>query len=153
MGLSAGGTHAVYFSIYEMCKETFSRHHPNNLVAHAVAGVFATVASDAVFTLMDMVKQRLQLGSGITKITLVDMVKQKNKKESKFYNVVCNLHHVVPCKKINITYLFDHLAMNIMKFLSIHKVNHQLEYKELITDESNEDMIQFMKLITNESTN
>ncbi|XP_050213194.1 uncharacterized protein LOC126664719 [Mercurialis annua] len=60
MGLGAGPAHAVYFSVYELCKQFLS---PNNSVSHAVSGVFATVASDAVFTPMDMVKQRLQLKS------------------------------------------------------------------------------------------
>ncbi|KAF2288485.1 hypothetical protein GH714_007864 [Hevea brasiliensis] len=63
MGLGAGPAHAVYFSVYELCKQFFSRGNPNNSMAHAVSGVFATVASDAVFTPMDMVKQRLQLNS------------------------------------------------------------------------------------------
>ncbi|XP_059659839.1 uncharacterized protein LOC132306469 [Cornus florida] len=63
MGLGAGPAHAVYFSVYEMCKKAFSGGNPNNSAAHAVSGVFATVASDAVFTPMDVVKQRLQLGS------------------------------------------------------------------------------------------
>nr|GMD15749.1 mitoferrin-like [Ipomoea batatas]GMD18812.1 mitoferrin-like [Ipomoea batatas] len=63
MGLGAGPAHAVYFSVYEFCKETFSGGNPNNSAAHAAAGVCATVASDAVFTPMDMVKQRLQLSS------------------------------------------------------------------------------------------
>lgn len=63
MGLGAGPAHAVYFSVYELCKRFFSRGKPNNSAAHAVSGVFATVASDAVFTPMDMVKQRLQLKS------------------------------------------------------------------------------------------
>ncbi|WCJ27986.1 Mitochondrial substrate carrier family protein [Euphorbia peplus] len=61
MGLGAGPSHAVYFSVYEFCKEILSRGVPDNSVAHAVSGVFATVASDAVLTPMDMVKQRLQL--------------------------------------------------------------------------------------------
>lgn len=65
MALGAGPAHAVYFSVYESCKKYFSHGNPNNPVAHAVSGVFATVASDAVFTPMDMVKQRLQLGSGV----------------------------------------------------------------------------------------
>lgn len=63
MGLGAGPAHAVYFSVYEACKKRFSAGNPNNPVAHAASGVFATVASDAVFTPMDMVKQRLQLSS------------------------------------------------------------------------------------------
>lgn len=63
MGLGAGPAHAVYFSVYELCKEFFSRGDPNNSVAHAVSGICATVASDAVITPMDMVKQRLQLKS------------------------------------------------------------------------------------------
>ncbi|PWA65823.1 hypothetical protein CTI12_AA332960 [Artemisia annua] len=66
MGLGAGPAHAVYFSVYEMCKESFTKRVGEFYApaAHAAAGVFATVASDAVFTPMDMVKQRLQLGSG-----------------------------------------------------------------------------------------
>lgn len=36
-------------------------------MVHAVSGVFATVASDAVFTPMDVVKQRLQLSRGLYK--------------------------------------------------------------------------------------
>ncbi|XP_050289377.1 uncharacterized protein LOC126727604 [Quercus robur] len=63
MGLGAGPAHAVYFSVYEICKKYFSGGNPNNSAAHAVSGVCATVASDAVFTPMDMVKQRLQLSN------------------------------------------------------------------------------------------
>ncbi|KAI3667793.1 hypothetical protein L6452_42862 [Arctium lappa] len=81
MGLGAGPAHAVYFSVYEICKEAFSRQHPDNPVAHAAAGVFATVASDAVFTPMDMVKQRLQLGSGSPYKGVFDCVKTVLKEE------------------------------------------------------------------------
>lgn len=63
MGLGAGPAHAVYFSFYEFCKKSLSGGNPNNAAAHAASGVFATVASDAVFTPMDMVKQRLQLAN------------------------------------------------------------------------------------------
>lgn len=63
MGLGAGPAHAVYFSVYETCKKRLSEGNPNNAAAHAASGVCATVASDAVFTPMDMVKQRLQLGN------------------------------------------------------------------------------------------
>ncbi|XP_015897457.3 uncharacterized protein LOC107431089 [Ziziphus jujuba] len=63
MGLGAGPAHAVYFSVYEWFKEVFSGGNSNNSAAHAVSGVFATVASDAVITPLDMVKQRLQLKS------------------------------------------------------------------------------------------
>ncbi|XP_061359939.1 uncharacterized protein LOC133303983 [Gastrolobium bilobum] len=63
MGLGAGPAHAVYFSFYETGKKLFSGGKPNNAAAHAASGVCATVASDAVFTPMDMVKQRLQLSN------------------------------------------------------------------------------------------
>ncbi|XP_028768915.1 mitoferrin-like [Neltuma alba] len=63
MGLGAGPAHAVYFSFYEVCKKYFSHGDPKNSTAHAISGVCATVASDAVFTPMDMVKQRLQLSN------------------------------------------------------------------------------------------
>ncbi|KAL8213910.1 hypothetical protein R6Q57_003359 [Mikania cordata] len=82
MGLGAGPAHAVYFSVYEMCKRKFiSSQNPNNPVAHAAAGVFATVASDAVFTPMDMVKQRLQLGSGSPYKGVFDCVRVVLKEE------------------------------------------------------------------------
>ncbi|CAL9192778.1 unnamed protein product [Musa hybrid cultivar] len=61
MGLGAGPAHAVYFSVYELSKESLSRENPNNPAVHAASGVLATIASDAVFTPMDTVKQRLQL--------------------------------------------------------------------------------------------
>ncbi|XP_057984020.1 uncharacterized protein LOC131168536 [Malania oleifera] len=63
MALGAGPAHAVYFSVYEFCKSALSAGNSSNSAAHAASGVFATVASDAVFTPMDMVKQRLQLRS------------------------------------------------------------------------------------------
>ena len=63
MGLGAGPAHAVYFSVYEICKKSFSGGDLNDSVAHAASGVCATMASDAVFTPMDVVKQRLQLSN------------------------------------------------------------------------------------------
>ncbi|XP_010264543.1 PREDICTED: mitoferrin-like isoform X2 [Nelumbo nucifera] len=75
MALGAAPAHAVYFSIYEVCKEFFSGGNPNNSAAHAVSGVFATIASDAVLTPMDMVKQRLQLRSSPYK-GVMDCVKR-----------------------------------------------------------------------------
>ncbi|KAL8531216.1 hypothetical protein ACS0TY_008008 [Phlomoides rotata] len=63
MALGAGPAHAVYFSAYEFFKKSFSGGNPDNHAAHAASGACATVASDAVLTPMDMVKQRLQLGS------------------------------------------------------------------------------------------
>ncbi|KAF7049329.1 hypothetical protein CFC21_057888 [Triticum aestivum] len=64
MALGAGPAHAVYFSVYEFAKSRLSdRFGPNNPAAHASSGVLATIASDAVFTPMDTVKQRLQLTS------------------------------------------------------------------------------------------
>ncbi|KAH9618840.1 hypothetical protein KSS87_010142 [Heliosperma pusillum] len=65
MGLGAGPAHAVYFSVYELCKKSFSKGNPNNHLAHAASGVCATVMSDGVLTPMDMVKQRLQLSGGV----------------------------------------------------------------------------------------
>jgi len=65
MGLGAGPAHAVYFSVYEFCKKSLSGGNLNNHLAHAMSGVCATVMSDAVLTPMDMVKQRLQLSSGV----------------------------------------------------------------------------------------
>ncbi|KAK9280664.1 hypothetical protein L1049_014361 [Liquidambar formosana] len=80
MALGAGPAHAVYFSVYEVCKKYFSGGNPNNPVAHAVSGVCATVASDAVFTPMDVVKQRLQLSDSPYKGVL-DCVKRVLREE------------------------------------------------------------------------
>lgn len=75
MGLGAGPAHAVYFSVYEVCKKSLSGGNPKNSTAHALSGVFATVASDAVITPMDVVKQRLQLKSSPYK-GVMDCVKK-----------------------------------------------------------------------------
>ena len=65
MGLGAGPAHAVYFAVYEAAKKEFTRDSSGNdgmaALGHAAAGAVATVASDAVLTPMDVVKQRLQL--------------------------------------------------------------------------------------------
>ncbi|KAJ8769786.1 hypothetical protein K2173_007646 [Erythroxylum novogranatense] len=81
MGLGAGPAHAVYFTVYESCKKYFSADDPKNSLAHAVSGVFATVASDAVFTPMDMVKQRLQLGNNRAYRGVWDCVKRVFRQE------------------------------------------------------------------------
>merc|ERR1711907_211986 len=56
--------HAVYFSMYEAIKEFAGAnkpgHHP---FAAALAGGSATVAHDAILTPMDVIKQRMQLGT------------------------------------------------------------------------------------------
>ncbi|KAK2643207.1 hypothetical protein Ddye_024970 [Dipteronia dyeriana] len=81
MGLGAGPAHAVYFSVYEASKKFLSGGNPNNSAAHAVSGVFATVSSDAVFTPMDMVKQRLQLGNNSTYTGVRDCIKKVLREE------------------------------------------------------------------------
>ncbi|KAL6986323.1 hypothetical protein U1Q18_019690 [Sarracenia purpurea var. burkii] len=62
MGLGAGPAHAVYFSVYELCKQNLGGNRPgHHPLVHAASGIIATTASDAVLTPMDVVKQRLQL--------------------------------------------------------------------------------------------
>eukprot|EP00897_Mesotaenium_endlicherianum_P007588 jgi/Mesen1/6858/ME000351S05974 len=62
MGLGAGPAHAIYFAVYELAKEELGGNAGGfRPAAHATAGALATLASDAVFTPMDVVKQRLQL--------------------------------------------------------------------------------------------
>lgn len=61
MGLGAGPAHAIYFTVYELCKEGFSIKSPNNPIGHGISGICATVASEAVLTPMDVAKQRMQL--------------------------------------------------------------------------------------------
>ncbi|KAL7232010.1 hypothetical protein ACSBR2_010096 [Camellia fascicularis] len=58
MGLGASPAHAVYFSVYETCKQKLGGNRPgHHLLVHAASGVVATTASDAVLTPMDVVKQ------------------------------------------------------------------------------------------------
>ncbi|KAH0470526.1 hypothetical protein IEQ34_000249 [Dendrobium chrysotoxum] len=81
MGLGVGPAHAAYFSIYEISKRLLLiEDHLNNPAAHATTGIFATVASDVVFTPMDTVKQRLQMGSSPYK-GFIDCVRRVLKEE------------------------------------------------------------------------
>eukprot|EP01112_Ceratiomyxa_fruticulosa_P004247 TRINITY_DN146_c0_g1_i1.p1 TRINITY_DN146_c0_g1~~TRINITY_DN146_c0_g1_i1.p1 ORF type:complete len:302 (-),score=31.49 TRINITY_DN146_c0_g1_i1:27-932(-) len=58
----AAPAHAIYFSTYEFFKIQFGAnlpgHHP---IRSAFAGIIATLASDAVLSPTDLVKQRMQL--------------------------------------------------------------------------------------------
>lgn len=71
VGLGAGPAHAVYFATYEGAKETFGGNCAgHNPVAHAAAGVCATIVGDAVQNPVDTVKQRLQMaGSPYKSVT------------------------------------------------------------------------------------
>ena len=62
-GLGAGPAHAVYFATYEKCKVAFGGGNVNEHapLAHAMAGVCATVLADGFQNPVDTVKQRLQL--------------------------------------------------------------------------------------------
>jgi len=64
-GLGAGPAHAVYFATYEKCKSSFGgdRRGTHAPIAHAMAGVCATVLADALQNPVDTVKQRLQLAN------------------------------------------------------------------------------------------
>jgi len=59
----AAPAHAMHFATYEFFKNKFGGnalgHHP---LITGVAGIFATVVSDAILTPMDAIKQRMQLG-------------------------------------------------------------------------------------------
>jgi len=62
----AGPAHAVYFGTYEAMKDRLEtitgkpHHHP---LVSGTAGALATVASDAVMTPTDVIKQRMQLAN------------------------------------------------------------------------------------------
>jgi len=65
MILGAAPAHGVYFCTYELFKGYFGGKKGDDeyhMVAYFSAGVIATMFSEAVFTPMDAVKQRLQLG-------------------------------------------------------------------------------------------
>ncbi|CAM9723745.1 unnamed protein product [Choristocarpus tenellus] len=55
--------HALYFSVFEYCKDNLGVNRPGHHPAGAaIAGACATIFHDAVMTPMDVIKQRLQLG-------------------------------------------------------------------------------------------
>jgi solute carrier family 25 iron transporter 28/37 len=51
--------HALYFSVYEETKQSFSGH---TTFASALAGALATISHDTIMAPIDTLKQRLQLG-------------------------------------------------------------------------------------------
>ena len=56
-------SHAAYFSVYELAKESFGVNEPGHKpIGAAAAGAAATMLHDAVITPVDVIKQRLQLG-------------------------------------------------------------------------------------------
>jgi len=62
VAVSAGPAHALYFSVYEASKDRFGGNRPGHQpIAVGAAGALATVASEAVMTPLDVVKQRMQL--------------------------------------------------------------------------------------------
>jgi solute carrier family 25 iron transporter 28/37 len=76
VGIGAGPAHAVYFATYEHAKEALGGNANKNQhapLAHAAAGMCATIAGDAVQTPVDTVKQRLQM-SGSPYRGVVDCV-------------------------------------------------------------------------------
>ncbi|ETV86860.1 hypothetical protein, variant 1 [Aphanomyces astaci] len=55
--------HALYFSVFESCKEKFGADSPEHTpIQSGAAGVIGTIMHDLVMTPMDVIKQRLQLG-------------------------------------------------------------------------------------------
>ena len=55
-------SHALYFAVYELSKQTFKGSgHGNKIFGDMLAGACATIAHDAVVTPLDVVKQRMQL--------------------------------------------------------------------------------------------
>jgi solute carrier family 25 iron transporter 28/37 len=76
VGIGAGPAHAVYFATYEHAKEALGGNANKNQhapLAHAAAGMCATIAGDAVQTPVDTVKQRMQM-SGSPYRGVVDCV-------------------------------------------------------------------------------
>lgn len=58
----AAPAHAMHFATYEFCKNLFgANQQSHNPIPAGLAGICATVVSDAILTPMDAVKQRLQL--------------------------------------------------------------------------------------------
>ncbi|KAL4626160.1 hypothetical protein ACB092_05G076000 [Castanea dentata] len=62
-GIGAGPAHTMYFLEYEIYKKVFSSGNLNNLTIVTVSAVSAMVTSDVVFTLINMVKLRVQFNN------------------------------------------------------------------------------------------
>lgn len=57
-------SHALYFAAYEASKEAFGGNEPGyQVVATGAAGIIATLVNDTIMTPVDVVKQRLQVGT------------------------------------------------------------------------------------------
>ncbi|ESO08024.1 hypothetical protein HELRODRAFT_185413 [Helobdella robusta] len=57
----SGPAHAVYFACYEYIKHYLRRKDESNHLAHAIAGVGATIAHDLVYNPFEVIKQRMQV--------------------------------------------------------------------------------------------
>jgi len=77
----AAPAHAIYFATYEACKSKMGGdkpgHHP---LASSLSGIVATVASDAVLSPTDAIKQRMQLHLTPYR-NVVDCIKQVIRRE------------------------------------------------------------------------
>lgn len=62
-GIGAGPAHAMYFLVYEIYEKVFSSGNLNNLTIVTVSAVSAMVTSDVVFTLINVVKRRVQFNN------------------------------------------------------------------------------------------
>jgi len=63
IAIGAAPAHAVHFATYEEFKSLFGKMGMNLHISYFIAGVIATSCSDAVFTPMDSIKQKMQLGA------------------------------------------------------------------------------------------
>ncbi|AOA65067.1 Iron transporter of the mitochondrial carrier family [Komagataella phaffii] len=84
--LGAGPAHAVYFAVFENSKtalvNTFTNNYNSQLITDqnypviaALSGICATLASDALMTPFDVVKQRMQADKTVPKLNLPQMAR------------------------------------------------------------------------------
>jgi solute carrier family 25 iron transporter 28/37 len=86
VAFGAGPAHAIYFAVYEKMKKVLINERPRNvnedsemimeyhLLASALSGTAATIASDAIMNPFDVIKQRLQV-FGSTYKGMIDCAK------------------------------------------------------------------------------
>ncbi|CCH42965.1 Mitochondrial RNA-splicing protein MRS4 [Wickerhamomyces ciferrii] len=104
--LGAGPAHAVYFGTYEYVKkqlihEDDNSHQPLRV---AIAGSAATVVSEALMNPFDVIKQRMQLHTGLQKLGLggtIAKVYQKEGIKAFYYSYPTTITMTIPFTALN----------------------------------------------------
>ncbi|QLQ78570.1 hypothetical protein HG537_0A08170 [Torulaspora globosa] len=102
--LGAGPAHAVYFATYEFSKsrlidpEDYQTHQPFKT---ALSGTFATIAADALMNPFDTIKQRMQLNTSSTMMTVARQIYQREGFGAFYYSYPTTIAMNIPFAAFN----------------------------------------------------